>query len=504
MDPLTYLVAFFCIGLCIIFDKLRARKVEGVPCSRSFEFFFGTTRHQARTVLKEKKMTWAQYYQNELEQHNFTAFGWGRLGGKRGIVVCQPNDTKSILKTQFANFTKGQNFREVFQDITGDGIFNTNGDKWKEQRITMAHMFNRRQLRDRMSTTFGNHAQDMVQILQDAASSSDPYNIQELFYCYTFDCINMIAFNRDVNSLKGVERDCAFQAAFDTAQQRVIHRFILPWWKISEKYGLSEDERMLKKALNNINQYVEQVVDGYYDEEGNIRDDALQGDQTMTGLFLEAAKEEGKKYDRKFLRDMILNTVIAGRDTTGSALTSCVEYLVQHPEWQDKLAEEAKTCFGGNTQEALTFDDIEGKSPVAEAVFLEALRLNPSVPSNEKIAVKDVTLPSGVEVKKDAIVGWLPMATSRYKGYWGEDAEEFNPTRWMKGKAYDDYMYPTFNAGPRLCLGKNMAILEGKTALLTIFAHFRFTAKKGFKPTHIASVTWQNDHNGMQVHVNEI
>eukprot|EP01064_Diplonema_japonicum_P029516 TRINITY_DN479_c0_g2_i5.p1 TRINITY_DN479_c0_g2~~TRINITY_DN479_c0_g2_i5.p1 ORF type:complete len:511 (+),score=108.07 TRINITY_DN479_c0_g2_i5:35-1534(+) len=499
MDPLTYLVAFFCIGLCIIFDKLRARKVEGVPCSRSFEFFFGTTRHQARTVLKEKKMTWAQYYQNELEQHNFTAFGWGRLGGKRGIVVCQPNDTKSILKTQFANFTKGQNFREVFQDITGDGIFNTNGDKWKEQRITMAHMFNRRQLRDRMSTTFGNHAQDMVQILQDAASSSDPYNIQELFYCYTFDCINMIAFNRDVNSLKGVERDCAFQAAFDTLQERILSRFLTPWWKISRYFQLSSTERLISTSLSVVESYVNNVVEQYHHSNGVCKDDS--SGLTLMDIYLD---HSGGVVDVKSSRDMILNIIIAGRDTTGSALTSCVEYLVQHPEWQDKLAEEAKTCFGGNTQEALTFDDIEGKSPVAEAVFLEALRLNPSVPSNEKIAVKDVTLPSGVEVKKDAIVGWLPMATSRYKGYWGEDAEEFNPTRWMKGKAYDDYMYPTFNAGPRLCLGKNMAILEGKTALLTIFAHFRFTAKKGFKPTHIASVTWQNDHNGMQVHVNEI
>eukprot|EP01059_Diplonema_ambulator_P016922 TRINITY_DN288_c0_g2_i2.p2 TRINITY_DN288_c0_g2~~TRINITY_DN288_c0_g2_i2.p2 ORF type:complete len:246 (+),score=122.55 TRINITY_DN288_c0_g2_i2:60-740(+) len=226
----------------------------------------------------------------------------------------------------------------------------------------------------------------------------------------------------------------------------------------------------------------------------------------MTGLFLEAAKQEGKTYTRQFLRDMVLNTVIAGRDTTGSALTSCIQFLCDHPEWQDKLTAEAKEVFNGNTQEALTFDDIEGKTPIAEAIFMESLRLNPSVPFNEKYCVKECTFPSGVKASPGDTMQWFPIVTNRRKDFWGEDAEEWDPSRWLDGKAknYDEFMYPTFHAGPRLCLGKNMAILEGKIALLTLFAHFRFSKKEGFMPKLINSLTWQNDANGMQVYVHEL
>eukprot|EP01064_Diplonema_japonicum_P029519 TRINITY_DN479_c0_g2_i8.p1 TRINITY_DN479_c0_g2~~TRINITY_DN479_c0_g2_i8.p1 ORF type:complete len:512 (+),score=157.03 TRINITY_DN479_c0_g2_i8:39-1538(+) len=491
------------VALVVVVYLMRAKKLSGIEEMHNSEFYFGGTLVVYREVLQRKTCTLATFMNKLIHDHEFRVFHWAQVGGKTAIVINHPDDIKFMLKDEFNAFMKAKCFIDIFYSLLGDGIFNTNGDKWKEQRITMAHMFNRRQLRDRMSTTFGNHAQEMVQILRDAASSGVPYNIQPLFYCYTFDCINMIAFNRNVNSLKGVEKDCSFQQSFDSVQASVVNRFIAPWWWINSAFGLTQSERDTAEHISRINVYVNEVVDGYYDEEGNIRDDALQGDQTMTGLFLEAAKEEGKKYDRKFLRDMIINVLIAGRDTTGSALTSCVEYLVQHPEWQDKLAEEAKTCFGGNTQEALTFDDIEGKSPVAEAVFLEALRLNPSVPGNEKIAVKDVTFPSGATATKGTYIHWATMATNRRKDYFGEDAEEFNPARWMEGKAYDDYVFPGFNAGPRLCLGKNMAILEGKIALLTIFANFKFTAKPGFKPSLLFSITWQNDSNGMQVAVHE-
>eukprot|EP01064_Diplonema_japonicum_P029515 TRINITY_DN479_c0_g2_i4.p1 TRINITY_DN479_c0_g2~~TRINITY_DN479_c0_g2_i4.p1 ORF type:complete len:499 (+),score=152.51 TRINITY_DN479_c0_g2_i4:40-1536(+) len=494
-------ILYCAIALVVVLYLLRARTMDGVENMKGSKFWWGGTLDVMNEVFKEKG-SMATFLLKATKAHGNKVFSWSQVGGKTSLVINHPDDIKFLLRDEFGAFDKAAEFIEIFEETMGNGIFNTNGDKWKEQRITMAHMFNRRQLRDRMSTTFGNHAQDMVQILRKAASSDGYYNIQPLLYCYTFDCINMIAFNREVSSLKDVTKDVDFQTAFDIIQSRVANRFVIPWWKISRAFG-SEEERTIKTYMAKVDQYVNEVVDGYYDEEGNIRDDALQGDQTMTGLFLEAAKEEGKKYDRKFLRDMIINVLIAGRDTTGSSLTSCFEYLVQHPEWQDKLAEEAKTCFGGNTQEALTFDDIEGKSPVAEAVFLEALRLNPPVPIDEKVALREVTFPSGAKVKAGQFVHYLILASNRRKEAFGEDAEEFNPARWMEGKAYDDYVFPGFNAGPRLCLGKNMAILEGKIALLTIFANFKFTAKPGFKPSLLFSITWQNDSNGMQVAVHE-
>eukprot|EP00659_Diplonema_papillatum_P023448 gene23448-biopygen14380 len=196
---------------------------------------------------------------------------------------------------------------------------------------------------------------------------------------------------------------------------------------------------------------------------------------------------------------MILNFVIAGRDTTASTLTSCIRFLTEpeNEHWQGRLAAEAAKCFGDRADEPLSFNDVEGKSPAAEAVLLEALRLNPAVPGTEKVCVKDTTLPSGVTVPAGVHVHWCQMSTNRMPGVYGGDAEIFRPGRWLTDDntvttRYDDYSYPTFNAGPRLCLGKSMAILEGKIGLLTLFSRLRFTRTYPDREVRpCSSVTWQ-------------
>eukprot|EP01059_Diplonema_ambulator_P032731 TRINITY_DN655_c1_g1_i1.p1 TRINITY_DN655_c1_g1~~TRINITY_DN655_c1_g1_i1.p1 ORF type:complete len:510 (+),score=217.76 TRINITY_DN655_c1_g1_i1:112-1641(+) len=491
----VYAVVGTVVLFVMVLWRMRAPVPKGVPLISTFEPFWGTTRDMKATMIDQKLTTPPLYNLAEFYKNGFKAFGWGHFGGRYGVVVVEPEDVKFLLKDNFNNFVKSKEFIDIFHPLFGSGIFNANGEQWKEQRIVASHMFNRRQLRERMSDVFGTHAQEMVQVL-----TKGTVNIQTIFYHYTFDCINSIAFNREVNSLKGNAKDCAFQAAFDKLQNEIVTRFYVPWWKIHRYFQSSSQERLIQENLKISAEYMDGVVDSYYDENGAVKEQALLGDQTLTGLFLEYARSESKTYSRAFIRDMILNFVVAGRDTTGSALTSCIEYLCKHPEWQEKLIAEAKACFGGSKQEALTFDDIEDKSPIAEAVFLEALRLHPSVPGNEKVALEKTRFPSGVEVEAGAHVSWVPIATNRYKKVWGEDAEEFNPSRWLGDKAanYDDYMYPTFNAGPRLCLGKNMAILEGKIALLTLFAHYRFAAVPGFVPKVVSSVTWQLE-NGLEV-----
>eukprot|EP00659_Diplonema_papillatum_P023456 gene23456-biopygen18878 len=288
-------------------------------------------------------------------------------------------------------------------------------------------------------------------------------------------------------------------------------RLITPWWKVLYHFQLTAAEREMTRNVAKVNEYVYNVVDEYIDANGQIREQTVANDQTLTGLFLQHAEEDpelaSKCGIKKFVRDMILNFVIAGRDTTGAALTSCIDFLVrpEYKHWQQALHDEAMKCFDNNAKgEPLTFDDIEGKSPVSEAIFMETLRLHPSVPLNKKVCDVPTTFPSGFTAPKGVFIAWNTYAMNRNESVWGPDATVFKPERWIKAdntitSDFNEYMYPTFNAGPRLCLGKNMAILEGKIALLTIFARLRFEGIPGFAPKNISSITWQLDVNGMQV-----
>eukprot|EP01064_Diplonema_japonicum_P034097 TRINITY_DN694_c7_g1_i1.p1 TRINITY_DN694_c7_g1~~TRINITY_DN694_c7_g1_i1.p1 ORF type:complete len:519 (+),score=157.92 TRINITY_DN694_c7_g1_i1:63-1559(+) len=498
---MVHVLACLVLLFCAVLYKYRAKTLKGsVPMHKGHLPLIGST-HLAIMDRLRGKSAFVHFVYNQVQQNGYKSFAWSAVGGRMGVVILEKEDIKFALKDNFNNFVKAPGFLENFSGLLGQGIFNSNGDVWKQQRVVMAQMFNRRQLRERMSLVFGAHSQDLVDLLKKT-ELGEAVNIMPFFYHFTFDCINSVAFNRDVNSLGGNEKDVAFQKAFDVIQHGILGRFMIPWWKLYRFMQLSS-ERGIVKGLEVVNAYVEDVVDQYFEKDGSLKEDAIVDDRTMTGLFLDNARSSGIVYDRVFIRDMILNTVIAGRDSTGSALTSCIEYLCYHPEWQDKLHEEAKACFGG-MQEALTFDDVEGVSPVAEAVFLEAIRLHPAVPANEKLCLEDTEFPSGVKVPAGVGVNWLPYVTNRYKKLWGDDAEEFNPERWMDGRTYDDFMHPSFNAGPRLCLGKSMAILEGKIALLTLFANFKFSMREGFVPRMKPSITWQLDSNGLEVLVHPV
>ncbi|KAJ9468050.1 Cytochrome P450 704C1 [Diplonema papillatum] len=489
--------------LVVILYSIAAKSTKGVANHPSHVFFWGITLDVMRKVLRDHTEVSAEYMLNAHRQLGWKAFNLSFLA-KHWVVLIEVDDVKCFLKDKFTSCVKGPGFQAAFSELLGKGIFNVNGSEWKEQRIVAAHLFNRRQLRDRMSTVFAMHAQGIVNVLRKKAADG-PVDMQKIFYNFTFDSINSVAFNRLVDSQGGNPQDCAFQVAFDRCAAKVMTRFLIQWWPIN-KMLQTEDERVITECTKTINEYVYNVVDEYLDADGKVREDTLVNDQTMTGLFLQYYQDEGKSYTKGFIRDMILNFVIAGRDTTGAALTSCIEFMVkpEYEHFQKKLAAEAAGCFGDHPSDPLTYDDMVDKSAMAEAVFLEALRLHPSVPANEKMCTADFVLPSGIHVKKGDTLGWCVLAINRNPHYWGQDAEEFKPERWLEDgritNKYDDFMYPTFNAGPRLCLGKNMAILEGKTALLTLFQHFTFSAVDGFVPKLLSSVTWQLE-NGMHVHV---
>ncbi|KAJ9469744.1 Cytochrome P450 704C1 [Diplonema papillatum] len=498
----------------LFLKRISAGSVKGVPSRVGSEPFFGVTRKILKRVVVDGELTAHDFHLEGFEQNGWKPYAVCGLGGKKIVMLIDVDDFKCMMKDKFYNFSKGYEFSTVFKSLLGGGIFAVDGADWKKQRIAAAHMFNRRQLRDRMSTVFGVHAQQLCGLMvEQAVGLQEPLEVQRLFYHFTFDCINSIAFNRHVDSLSGNPEDCQFQDAFDACAMNIVRRVITPWWQVSSLFQLTKHERQMEKNIGTLNEYVYRVVDEYIDDGGRIREQTVTNDQTLTGLFLQHAQDDpelvgkGKVGLKTFVRDMILNFVIAGRDTTGAALTSCVEFLVEpeNAHWQAALHKEALACFGDNAvSEALTFDDIEGKSPVSEAVFMEALRLHPSVPGNKKMCDVDTTFPSGLAVPKGVFVGWITYAMNRNTRVWGPDAAAFQPQRWIKADGaitteFDDYMYPTFNAGPRLCLGKNMAILEGKIALLTIFARLRFEKIPGFTSKKVTSITWQLDSKGLQV-----
>ena len=144
------------------------------------------------------------------------------------------------------------------------------------------------------------------------------------------------------------------------------------------------------------------------------------------------------------------------------------------------------------------------------AVVLEVLRLHPPVMRDLKICVKDNVMdPNGsnIPVKKGTAVFYLPYVMGRNPLIW-EDPLKFDHTRFLSKRddgehgdkhrrksifrpsAVSDYKYPVFNAGPRLCLGRGLALLETELVLVALLQRYKIrpAPPEGFSGKHNVTV----------------
>jgi len=197
-------------------------------------------------------------------------------------------------------------------------------------------------------------------------------------------------------------------------------------------------------------------------------------------------KKNGEVITEKFIRDQLMSFILAGRDTTALLLTWTCYFLSKNPDVEKKLREEILSVVG---QEKPTMQHTKNLKYL-QMVLDESLRLlPPAVPFNAKYATRDTVLPNGAKVKKGNTITYSPYFVHRLKEYWGDDSEEFRPSRWENpGLIKHPYQFVPFQKGPRICLGMNMAYEEAKCCLVMMFQngiHFKLVPNQ--KLTYMSS-----------------
>ena len=138
----------------------------------------------------------------------------------------------------------------------------------------------------------------------------------------------------------------------------------------------------------------------------------------------------------------------------------------------------------------LQYDTI-GKCKYLENSFLETLRLRPSVPHLVRYAKVDIPLPNGDVIRKGNGIVVPTYAMGRMPWIW-KDPLKFNPDRFSDDKQnFTPSQYPAFNIPPRLCLGKHVALLEAKIAIIKLFKKYKLEALPDQEVTYEFSVTNQ-------------
>jgi cytochrome P450 len=190
----------------------------------------------------------------------------------------------------------------------------------------------------------------------------------------------------------------------------------------------------------------------------------------------------GEKFTAEEMVDQVSIFFLAGHETSASALAWALYLMAMFPEWQDKVAAEAKA---GLVEE---FSAIS-KLRISRDVFREALRLYPPVP----MMVRQNTCPEEFrkrEVRTGSQVVVSAWHLHRHERLW-DNPDGFDPDRWgtENGKTCMRDAYVPFSAGSRVCPGAGFALIEGVLLLSIILKNYRVTLTDRPAPEPVAHLT---------------
>ncbi|KAJ5938395.1 Cytochrome P450 E-class CYP52 [Penicillium verhagenii] len=382
-----------------------------------------------------------------------------KLFGKQGYLTADPKNVESILSTNFEDWCLGSR-RPGLMPLLGEGIFTQDGRPWRHSRELLRRQFARIHRQD--CRVFDAHVEDLISRLRATGGVID---LQPYFFRFTLATTTALLFGGSVSALPGEETEL-FENAFDYASSVSALRLRLAdlqWiWKPTK----------FRAACAVVKQYATHFVQLALDEMTKSGEEAAL---RKYPFIIELYKD---LQDFVLVRDQLVNVLIAGRDTTACLMSWAFFLLARHPKSLAQLCSEIDQVTEGSAE--LTRAKIK-KMKYLRCVLNETQRLYPQLPLNVRVAAKTTVIPSGggpdgrspVLIPKGTGVGYSVYHMHRLRSLYGKDANEFRPERWLDQELKDiGWGFMPFHGGPRICLGKELALGEASCAILRILQAF--------------------------------
>lgn len=244
---------------------------------------------------------------------------------------------------------------------------------------------------------------------------------------------------------------------------------IPPLWQISPRLSYNY-VRVTDVVLPNLRALVSEVIEARRAEGEEAQSKRNRAD--LLGVLVEQLE------DNADIRSILFDVVIAGSDTTASTATAATYILhqPQHKQWLERARDEA---IATNAGREVPLDKLRTTMPVCVAIAREVLRLYPPVPFVGRTATGTGTLvQSNYPVNPGDTFCFSPWFLGRDPFQWGDDADQFNPQRWLdddkKGGATSTFSWLPFGAGSRGCLGTRLGLTEVVLGIARLLKDFEF------------------------------
>jgi cytochrome P450 len=375
-------------------------------------------------------------------------------------VVFHPDGVQQVLASGSARYTKDNRFYREIAALLGDGLLTSEGDRWRQQRRTLQPLFTRRRVAT-YGTVMAEEATLLVERWRPAAEHGDAIDLHAEMTRLTLRVVGRILFGSGVDRIIPVLRR-ALPVINDHARRRGLAPASVPaGWPTPRNRRAARAQRDLYDTTDEI-----------------IAAAGADGDDMIALLRGARDPETGARLDHDAIRDQILIFLLAGHETTSTALTFALHLLGHHPAVQRRLHDELATVLTGR---APTAADLPALATTA-MVIKEAMRLYPPAFATGRLTWEGDEI-LGRTIPPGSVVSVAMWATHRHPDFW-PDPERFDPERFTPEReaARHRYAYFPFGGGARACIGAHFALLEAVLVLAVVAQAYELRTDPGPVP----------------------
>jgi cytochrome P450 len=389
-----------------------------------------------------------------------------RLRGQRVLLVLDPELVGELLSGHAASTVKGPGLQRT-RALLGDGLLTSEGAAHDRARRLVAPAFSPRRL-DGYAGVFARCAQE------EAAGWADGErrDLHADMAALTLRIAGQALLGTDLPAQAplvraGLDAALAEFAATSGLALGSLGRARASTGRADGRAGTGGEPA--RAALHRL---VDDIV--------SQRRTALPGNRgDVVSALLAASQEPGGLTPRE-VHDHVMTLLLAGHETTASALTWTLYLLSRHPWAQQRVQAEADTLPGQAPATA--------GLPYTRAVITEAIRLYPPAWIIGRTVTADLDL-GGWHLPPGSIAAASPFLLHR-DSRWYPDPERFDPGRWLGDHtATPRHAYLPFGTGPRACIGEQFAWSEAVTILATLAQSWTFRTSPGFRASPSYQVT---------------
>ncbi|EKD01036.1 Cytochrome P450 [Trichosporon asahii var. asahii CBS 8904] len=472
-----------------------------VPGPEPSSFFWGSLMEIIKAPPSAMHEQWYAEYGS--------TFKYRAIGGDWRLCSTDPGFLSWMLGHDEL-FPKPPHSQKFLWKLLGPGLVTVEGDHHARQRRVVSPAFSTKALKDQVPIFFDKAAElrDKLLLFVEGKGDERPalppspgdeekggrkIDVMKYLGQMAVDIIGQAGFGYDLASLSGHPKPLAeafrvmMGAGLNPGPIQVLKTFI-PFLSFipTRADKILEESNVIahREAAAIIAERTREVRAAGDVDEGAFGKDLLS-------MLLKSNMSSDLRPDQKMTDEDVFAQVttfmLAGNETSATALTWILWRLAQHQDMQQRLRDECREVNEGDYSAVNSL-------PYLEAVVRESLRLDSPVPATLRVTKEDVTVPlskpirgkdgtqmDSVRLKKGTTV-MVPIHVVNWaKDNWGADSKTFNPDRWLKEQSPWKYQNPgvfanlmTFNHGPHNCIGYRFSIAEIKVTLFTLIRALSF------------------------------